>query len=142
MSVPSKCRDCGFAFTSQMLSLNNVSGVTISGCTESCPRCGGRSDLQPGTYDFVGNAISAFRAPGTTQKKVEEFAGIVSQAAAGEISPEDAVKQARQVSASFGSLLKAAHDRGITFDRILALVLAIHAFWTTHSSDADVQAAQ
>lgn len=126
-----------------MFVFENVTEVTISNCSESCPipGCGGIADLESGTYDFIGNVMTAFRAPGMTRQKLEAFAGVVSQAAEGKVSPEMAAQQAKQISHSLGALLAAAHSHGITFDRILAVILAIQAFWAAYSSDADVQAA-
>lgn len=141
MSIPVHCKQCGYRGIAHSIWITSSHNITFEGGSENCPECGGRAEFQSGTYDFVGDVLTAFRAPGTTRKKVEEFAGIVSLAAEGKISAEAAVEQARGVSVAFGGLLKAAHDRGITFDRVLAFILAIHAFWIAHSSDADVQAA-
>lgn len=141
MSIPVLCRKCGYRGISRTLSISNSRYVTISNCLEQCPRCGGAAELQSGTYDFVGDVMTAFRAPGMSRQKVVAIADIVSKAAAGKISPDVAVQEAEGVESGLAALLRAAFAHGIPIDRIVAIIGLILAFWIAYSSDADAQKA-
>lgn len=140
MSVPAKCTACGHRFTSKAFMAFSGVNISYSGCTETCPKCGGRAELQSGTYDFVGSTIAAFTAPGVTRAKVEAARDLAAKVAQEEITAKDAAEEAEKITAGLGNVFMAAHDRGITFDRILALILAVLAFWGQFGPDADLQA--
>lgn len=140
MNVPAKCQVCGHQFISNAIHIEDSVSMVIGGSTD-CERCNGRANFVAGTYDFVGDVIAAFRAPGITRETVTEVRQIVSKAASGKITAAEAVQQTRKVSSALGAFLLTAHERGITFDRVLAVILFLHTFWASYSSDADVQAA-
>ena len=141
MSIPVHCKTCGYTGIARSVYIENSSEVTFIGGGENCPRCGGRADFQSGTYDFVGEVMTAFRAPGMTRQKVADFRKVLEQVNEGAISADTAVKSAENIDPLLSRILKSAYENGVTFDRVLAVLLAIHAFWTSYSSDADVQAA-
>ncbi len=140
MSIPVHCARCGYRGISRNFSITNSTGITFSGGGERCPACGGTAAYVSGTYDFVGDTIAAFTAPGVTRQKIEAFRDLAGQVAQNAISPEDAARQAEKIESSFGWLILSAAARGITFDRLLAVVLAFLAFWEAFAPDADVQA--
>jgi hypothetical protein len=141
MNIPAKCKSCGYNYTSNSIHIENSFGVTLSGNTETCPRCGARAQLQSGTYDFVGDVISAFRAPGMSREKISTLKALAEKAKNGEITAEDAVENANKIDPAIQRMLKTAQDRGITIGDLLTLITLIFAFWTHWSSNADVQAA-
>lgn len=141
MSIPVHCKQCGYRGIAHSISVSNSTGITFEGGSENCVRCGGRAEFQSGTYDFVGDMISAFRVPGVTRQKIAEVQSIVSKALDGTISAADAVKQTQDVDSAIGGVLRAAHDHGISFDRIMMIIALLYAFYADYSSDKAAQVA-
>lgn len=115
-------------------------GITFSNVSFTCPRCGGTAAVQDGTYDFVGGFVAAFTAPGMTRKKVEAARDLAEKVASNDLSPIEAADQADTIKTGLGNFFRIAHDRGITFDRILALILGFLAFWSEFAPDEDAEA--
>lgn len=141
MSIPVHCKTCGYTGIARSVYIENATEATFIGGGEDCPICGGLAEFQSGTYDFVGDVMTAFRAPGMTRQKVADFRAVLEQAKEGTISASAAVKRAENIDPLLSRLLRAAYENGITFDRVLAVLIAIHVFWTSYSSDAAVQSA-
>lgn len=140
MSVPVHCEQCGYRGISRNFSITNSTGITFQGGGERCPDCGGVAGYLSGTYDFVGGTIAAFTAPGVTRQKIEAFRDLADQVVQNAITPEAAAIKAEEIESSFGWLIRSAQAMGITFDRVLAVVLAFLAFWEAFSPDVEVQA--
>lgn len=141
MSVPVFCESCGYRGISNAISMSNVRGAVLSNVYEPCPQCGGMAKLHSGTYDFVGDIMTAFRSPGMTREKIAAFRSVLEQVTEGELSSSDAVQTTEEIDPLLSRWLRAAFERGISFDRVLAVFSAILALWMAYSSDADVQAA-
>lgn len=140
MSIPVFCARCGYRGFARSIRIVESRNITFTGGGETCPACGGFAAFVSGTYDFVGETIAAFTAPGITRQNIEAFRELADQVAQNIISPEDAANRAETIATGFGVLVRSALAMGITFDRILAVVLAFLAFWEAFSPDADVQA--
>lgn len=140
MSIPAECLSCGYKFISRALYFADSTNITITGSSETCPNCGGRAALQSGTYDFVGDMISAFRAPGITKEKVRRFKDLATDLNSGKLSQDDAEAEAEKIGPQFVKILKTVHENGITFDRVISVITLLFLIWTQSGSDADVQA--
>ena len=81
MSVPVHCHHCGYEGVSRVLQFANVKNATLGVGSEPCPRCGRQATIQAGTYDFVGEVMTAFRAPEVTRESVADLRKIVESAA-------------------------------------------------------------
>lgn len=150
MSIPVHCKSCGYRAISQSISIKNSTNTRISGGAETCPQCGGRAEFQSGTYDhdgdgkitsFVSDVIAAFRTPGLSGADLERFQAVTKNLKDGKVGQSEAEEEVEKIGPQFARILKTANENGITFDRILAIILAIQVFWNQFSSDVDVQAA-
>ena len=95
MSIPVHCKRCGYRGAARSLRIENSTDVTFHGGSENCLQCGGRAELHVGTYDFVGDVVSAFIAPGMTREKVEAAKKIAEDAAKGDVSSDEAIQLLR-----------------------------------------------
>ncbi|MBA1373189.1 hypothetical protein [Sphingomonas ursincola] len=119
-----------------MITLTNSLNTTISG-SETCPRCGGRAEYQAGTYDFFGDTMAAFRAPGVTRASVKAFADVVSSAARGELTHDQALEQAETINSTLATLFRTAAINGVSIDRLLNIISIALAAWALYSSEVD-----
>ena len=141
MSVPATCTNCGLRFTSRQFHVENSQNVTFDGCTESCPRCGGRAKLQDGTYDFIGSAVAAFRAPGVTRKDIERFRSIAEAAKERRITPDLAGQQIKQINVSFGTLWDWANSNAGALAILISVITLVLMMYDSVSSNADAKTA-
>lgn len=142
MSVTYICDRCGVAFQSNHIHIGGTGTAYMAGNTVDCPKpwCSGTGHHAPGTYEFVDGVIAAFTAPGMTREKVEAVREVAAKAAQNELSPAEAAQEADTIKAGLGDLFLAAHQRGITFDRVLAVIVGFLAAWAALAPDADLQA--
>jgi hypothetical protein len=105
----------------------------MTGCTETCPFCGGTAELLDGDYDFFGNAIRTFRAANPDQ--LLRFQAVAQAAAHGTLAVDAAEKQAAEIGEGFARLIVLAIQWGIP-----SLLVALVALWlqwqSAHSDDA------
>lgn len=136
MSVPMRCLQCGYRGIARAIVVTDSRNATISG-SERCPRCGGQAIYQAGTYDFIGDTVAAFRAPGVTRASAKAFADVVSSTAKGEITTAEALQKAESINVIFAKLFRTALSNGIPVDRLLNIISVIIAAWALYSSEVD-----
>lgn len=122
MSVPVHCPACGLRFSSRMFSFTDPSNVTLSGNRESCPQCGEMADIQDGTYDFVGNAISSFRA--LDGLAIRRFQDVLKAAESDHAGKAKVISEAAALDPTFGKFVATLQALGG-----LPLLLAFIALW-------------
>lgn len=122
MSVPAKCRNCGYEHISNAFHFENSTNITISGAAETCPRCGGKSILQDGSYDFVGSVISAFRAPNVSRQQVLEFQSIAKSVAEGEKDLQTATTEVSNLGLEVSQAWEWANDNAGALGLLLAII--------------------
>lgn len=140
MSIPVHCNQCGYRGIARSISVQDTFNFSVAG-SEQCPQCGGPAEFQQGSYDFIGDVLMAFRAPGMTREKVEAAKQVVGDASAGVIASDVALQRLGEISAQLATLIEKSGERRINWGLILTIVLAIYTIWTDQKSDADAQAA-
>ena len=141
MSVPVHCSHCGHSFISQTIKITNSTNISFVDCWEPCTNCGRLAAIQSATYDFVGDVLTAVKAPGVMREDLIAFQAIATAVKDGELSAEQAVEQAKGIAASFGTILEALGAYGVTIDTlllILTLMVTIHI--ATSTDDGAAQA--
>ena len=142
MPIYAKCRTCGTTFESKLF--DKFSGTLIlEGNTQNCivPGCIGTADIQDGHFGFVKGVLTAFASHNMTREKVEAFQRVIARANQGEITAEEATREAGSIDPALSRVVQHAQEKGINWDRIIALLALLHAIWVSYSSDAAVQAA-
>lgn len=72
MILPAFCTQCGRVVSSGISAGNSVN-ITISGCTATCPYCGGEARTIEGTFNFIGNTIEIIKASDITKEKLQNL---------------------------------------------------------------------
>ena len=139
-SPPAICSQCGLKFATPGIEINDSTDITFVGGKTRCPKCGAPADIVDGTYDFVGNVISAFRAPGMTRQKVAAARDIAQEASRGEITVNDAIIRLEAISSQLAAAAHASSGSRIDWGLLLALLVFLYTIWTDLGSDADAQA--
>lgn len=110
-SLPAHCPVCGLTFYADGFYFENVTGVTLVGARQTCPRCGSMADVADGTFNFRDGVVEVLAAPGWTIETLDRLAAAAEQAEAvlGD-DPEAAVSLIESVSKRAGRLLRQAQD--------------------------------
>lgn len=141
-SPPAVCRNCGARFAATAFQVENSTDVTFSGCATICPYCGGTADIVDGTYDFVGEIIAAFRAPGVTRQNVEAFRDVVEAVNAGRATPEQAVAQVAELGSAFAGVWKWVNANSGGLGVLLAIMSLYLAYISMKGSDETAEKLQ
>jgi len=97
--------------------------------------------LQDGTYDFIGTAIAAFRAPGVTREDIERFRSIAEATNAKRIAPAQARQEVEQINASFGALWSWANSNAGALTVLIGIITLALMMYDLIGSDADAKTA-
>lgn len=89
-----------------------------------CPRCGGKALIPNGTYDFVGDTVAAFRAPGVTREKIERFREIAKDVEAGQLTAEQASSQVAQLGATLATVWNWTNSNAGALTFLISLLTA------------------
>jgi len=130
MATQVQCEHCGYSGPHPAFASTGT--VTFKNVIAPCPRCRQPTQLTDGTYSFMGGALESFRLANLEQ--LERFRFVAEAAAAGELSPDEAQKQAAEVHAAFGRLIAFAREWGVL--PLLVAVVSLYIAWAaTQSSD-------
>lgn len=108
---------------------------TFANCSTNCPQCGRQSPIIDGAYDFVGDVLKAFRAPGVTRENIEDFGTLVKDVQDGNITEQQARDDAAKFGASFVSLLDVANKNAGLITILLTIIGLFIAGYAAYSSD-------
>ncbi len=86
--------------------------VSFVGCRVDCPRCGAMSEVIPGRYDFATQGLNLLLDPTITPAALTAIRQLALRVKQGEISPEDAKKQAAEIFPAAGRLFDVADWSG------------------------------
>lgn len=128
MSVPVHCKKCGYRGTARSIHIKNSTDITFKGGSEDCPQCGGRAEFQSGTYDFIGNTISAFREPGMTRERMEAIKQVAEKVRDGDLSASDARDEIAEQSSRIASVWDWVGEN----DKQLQVLLIIIGLFLAH----------
>lgn len=64
-NMPAFCGSCGLAFPSGIV-IENSTGVSLSGISARCPRCGGIGQVPDGIYNVLGQVVQLLARPGSS----------------------------------------------------------------------------
>lgn len=109
--------------------------ITMSRTATRCPRCGRISDIVDGTYDYVGEIITAFRAPGVSRKDIEALKKLAESEKRGEISRENANQEAEKLSSTFADIMKWADGNAALLSVLIAVIACFIAVYGVREAD-------
>lgn len=94
MKAPALCNNCGVIFPSNLFEFDNCTNVTLSNCDGgTCPKCGGKSRILDGVYNFVNNAVELLKGPERTVSELQKLAAILQTAKKDKASFEEVTEK-------------------------------------------------
>ena len=120
-------------------SLSSIFGgsgtITMINSRSSCPRCGRASPIPNGSYDFIGNIVRAFRAPGVTQSEILALRDIAQATKDGKLSGAEAAEQAAELNSLFATLLEWANGNAAALGLLIGIITLLISIYSIHDSD-------
>lgn len=138
--VLARCDNCDLVFNSRFFPDSSFMRGAAIGNSESCPRCGGRAQIQ----DIIGGEVIGWRdvaerftstAQSATVTDLQTFQDIARAAASGEISQERAEEWARNLSSGFGDILTWVNRNSGALSLLLAIVAIIISLRSNRDDD-------
>ncbi|WLR56509.1 SEC-C metal-binding domain-containing protein [Mesobacillus subterraneus] len=105
VNVPAFCDNCTNIFPSGFV-FENCVGVTMSGCTSQCPRCGYSARVPDGVFNFYNSAIEVLEATPETIRDLKKLFVIVDKASRENIPPEEVHKEIEEEAPKLSFLAK------------------------------------
>lgn len=90
---PAKCGKCGLVFHATGIAVSNSTNVTMTGNSQSCPRCGHMANIGDGVYDFIGDRVKLIDGPPATIEMLEALAQTVRDSIAAGEAPEKTIER-------------------------------------------------
>jgi hypothetical protein len=122
--LPAYCPRCQIVFPSP-INVTNAKNITVRNSGTNCPRCGGYAELASGVFNATQDAIEVLSGPDSTRAIVEAFKGITERLKQGEISKDQAIKEAEEISPKYATVLAAFTGGGATALNMLISLLTI-----------------
>jgi len=122
MSIYMVCESCTFRFVSRSFHFQNTR-VRIFDVTENCPVCNGAAHAIDGEYDFVGEALAAFR-PLNRQKRTR-LQRVLERARQPEADQSELEKAVSEISPEIGALIKRAKKGQYSYLVVMIFLLLL-----------------
>jgi len=116
-SIPGYCAHCDLAFDSRGAGvvLEDCTNVTIGGGKPlRCPECGRPAQIAAGTFNAIGDRLELVDGPPLTVEILQRLRDIAERAQSEEITPAEAVREARELNPVLGRLLESYLALGLT----------------------------
>lgn len=112
--------------------------ITFKDVGVSCPICGKPSEVIPGTYDFTTERLGLVVDPSISPQALRALKSIAERLQEGEISPNEAAKEAATIDPKFGSALIVAAKIGAwAITAVLALIAVYLQIQSNGASSAE-----
>ena len=97
--LPCKCINCGFVFSTSLIETGpKVTGVTVQGCSVSCPRCAGVALVGDGTYNSVDDTLTLMAGPSSTAQLLGQLRRIAADARKNKLTGQEVLAEIADVS--------------------------------------------
>jgi hypothetical protein len=109
--------------------------VALKNVTTNCPICGRDSPITDGTYDLVGSAVKAFRAPGVTRDNINALRDIAQAEKDGKLSAKAAEEKAAEISSAFAALIKWTNGNAGMLGLLVAIITLFVSIYAVNDDD-------
>jgi SEC-C motif len=146
-NMPAFCSSCGLAFSSGIV-IENSTGVSLSGVTSQCPRCGGIGQVPDGIYNVLGQVVQLLAGPGSSVEHLRRLKATFEAARDTQQGTEDlrkAVLATAPELTGLASALPTTRNELYTFITVVLtlltlLVTAYAAFKPSGPSQSEIDA--
>ncbi|MFC3642504.1 hypothetical protein [Aquibium oceanicum] len=131
-SIPGYCAHCDLVFDgSGGIHIEGASNVVLSGNVMTCPRCHRPAKLAEGTFNVRGGNIELVSGPPLTVEILRRLQDIAERAHAKKITPDAAIREAKELDTILGNLLERFLALGLP---ALAAFIGLIGVYLAHAS--------
>jgi hypothetical protein len=112
--------------------------ITLKGNKTNCPVCGFReAQISDGIYQANSTAIQVLSAPESTYAIIQALRALAEQAAKGQISREEAIQKAGDISPEYAALMEAFAKLGLPGLALLVTIITVYLQYEGNKSSAE-----
>lgn len=130
------CKTHGF-FPATAIALAPGSKLNIQGCIQTCPQCGAPGEILSGVYQAGSDRLNVLLDPSISLQALGALRKLVERAQAGDITHDEAKKEAEKINPKVGRLFDVANwsdqARATLYAAIIGAVAYIAAAKITSS---------
>jgi hypothetical protein len=106
-TFPAYCPRCRSLFPFKGIHLGAGRSLGLTGNVTNCPVCGfGQARISDGVYKATQDAVELLSGPESTRVMLEALKAVAERLKAGEISQDEAIKEAREISPRYAALIE------------------------------------
>jgi len=125
-NMPAFCESCGFVFASGFV-IENSTGVTFSGVSSRCPRCGGVGKVPDGIYNVLGQVVELLAGPKSSAEQLRKLQVVLKAARAKQQEPEQVRKAILATAPELTGLASALPNTRVELYSFITIVLTLLA---------------
>ena len=125
-NMPAFCRSCGLVFPSSFV-IENSSGVSFSGVSSQCPRCGGVGQVPDGIYNVLGQLVQLLAGPKSSARQLRELQVALESARTKQQEPEEVRKAILANAPELTGLASALPSTRVELYSFITVVLTLLA---------------
>ena len=130
--LPAVRNQCGAFFQSGIGGA--AAHVTVTGCVQRCPFCGGTAKIADGVFDLTKNTVDVLQSGEITASILERFGLLARSAYAERATLKEFAAQADEIHPALGELVRKSRGNS----PFAALLIMILVFWFMKSCTVNV----
>jgi hypothetical protein len=136
-ALPAYCPNCHSIFPFHRIALGDGATVGVENIATNCPVCGFvGARISDGIYRATQQAVELLSGPESSRAMLEALQAVAERLKAGEISKEQAKKEAEAASRRYGALLDLFSPHGIAALTLLITLIGLYLqYESTKSSE-------
>lgn len=139
-TFPAYCPHCQTIFPFRGIQAG-FGTITFNDCKTNCPVCGNtEAKVSNGVYETAFDAVRLVTGPDSTRLMLEALKAVAERLRAGEISKEQALKEADVISPKYAALLDLFLKNGLPTLALLVAIITLYLQYDSgQSSENDAQ---
>ena len=126
-ALPAYCSNCQTIFPFHGIEIGVGATIGIGNVATNCPVCGStNARVSDGVYQANSTAIQVLSAPESTYAIIEVLKTLAEQAARGQISKEEAIQKAGDLSPKYAALMEAFAKLGLPGLALLVMIITMY----------------
>jgi hypothetical protein len=138
MTIPAFCPNCRSIFPVRGIEIRKGVRVGFWNSKTNCPVCGfEEAAISNGVYGVIDTAVEVLHGSGQTRAMAEALKLLAEQIIAGQISNNDAVKKAEEISPRYASLLDSFSKFGLSGLALLVAIITMYLQFEGNRSSSE-----
>jgi len=137
-ALPAYCPKCHSIFPFRLIEIAEGSGVSLTNIGTNCPVCGFEgARVSDGIYRTTKNAIELLSGPDSTRIMLEALKALTERLAAGEITKDEALREATELSPKYAELINLFTTLGIPTLALLVAIITMYLQYEGNKSSSE-----